>query len=194
MIGPRRPMQGISLHEGETNNGGNNVPRCQIDHDLRWSAIQAHQIGGRSHRDGKFAQVYWVIAKDTIDSRVAELLLWALEINGQSPRRFYYGVFVNHLCEAKGEQDGEASGNLRNMSLADSCFDFLSSIAKHRAAPGLWCGLSLRAWVCTLVIHLFWLPEGGYGQTGRTGKCIFNLRPGERSAGFKSCRSDNPAL
>jgi hypothetical protein len=35
--------EGISLHEGETNNGGNNVPRCQIDHDLRWSAIQAHQ-------------------------------------------------------------------------------------------------------------------------------------------------------
>ena len=79
MIGPRRPMQGISLHEGETNNGGNNVPRCQIDHDLRWSAIQAHQIDGRSHRDGKFAQVYWVVAKDTIDSRVAEVLLWKLE-------------------------------------------------------------------------------------------------------------------
>jgi hypothetical protein len=67
--------EGISLHEGETNNGGNNVPRCQIDHDLRWSAIQAHQIDGRSHRDGKFAQVYWVVAKETIDARVAEVLL-----------------------------------------------------------------------------------------------------------------------
>ena len=43
-------VEGISLHEGETNNGGNNVPRCQIDHDLRWSAIQAHQIDGRSHK------------------------------------------------------------------------------------------------------------------------------------------------
>src|SRR4029077_12333714 len=72
----------ISLHEGETNNGGNNVPRCQIDHDLRWSAIQAHQIDGRSHRDGKFAHVYWVVAKDTIDSRVAEVLLWKLESMG----------------------------------------------------------------------------------------------------------------
>jgi hypothetical protein len=72
-------VEGISLHEGETNNGGNSVPRCQIDHDLRWSAIQAHQIDGRSHRDGKFAQVYWVVAKDTIDSRVAEVLLWKLE-------------------------------------------------------------------------------------------------------------------
>jgi hypothetical protein len=50
-------VEGISLHEGETNNG-NDVPRYQIDHDLRWSGIQAHQIDGRSHRDGKFAQVY----------------------------------------------------------------------------------------------------------------------------------------
>jgi superfamily II DNA or RNA helicase len=74
--------EGISLHEGETNHGGNNVPRCQIDHDLRWSAIQAHQIDGRSHRDGKFAQVYWVVAKETIDARVAEVLLRKLESMG----------------------------------------------------------------------------------------------------------------
>jgi hypothetical protein len=75
-------VEGISLHEGEANNGGNNVPRCQIDHDLRWSAIQAHQIDGRSHRDGKFAQVYWVVAKETVDSRVAEVLLGKLESMG----------------------------------------------------------------------------------------------------------------
>jgi Domain of unknown function (DUF5710)/SNF2-related domain len=75
-------VEGISLHEGEANNGGNNVPRSQIDHDLRWSAIQAHQIDGRSHRDGKFAQVYWVAAKDTVDCRVAEVLLRKLESMG----------------------------------------------------------------------------------------------------------------
>jgi Domain of unknown function (DUF5710)/SNF2-related domain len=74
--------EGISLHEGETNIGGNNIPRCQIDHDLRWSAIQAHQIDGRSHRDGKFAQVYWIVAKETIDARVAEVLLRKLESMG----------------------------------------------------------------------------------------------------------------
>jgi hypothetical protein len=74
--------EGISLHQGETNAGGNNVPRCQIDHDLRWSAIQAHQIDGRSHRDGKFAQVYWVVARETIDIRVAEVLLRKLESMG----------------------------------------------------------------------------------------------------------------
>jgi len=85
-------VEGISLHEGETSNGGNNVPRCQIDHDLRWSAIQAYQIDGRSHRDGNFAQVYWVVAKDTIDSRVAEVLLRKLEsmgnLQGDSTRDF----------------------------------------------------------------------------------------------------------
>jgi hypothetical protein len=85
-------VEGISLHEGEANNGGNDVPRCQIDHDLRWSAIQAHQIDGRSHRDGKFAQVYWVVAKDTVDGRVAEVLLWKLEsmgnLQGDSTRDF----------------------------------------------------------------------------------------------------------
>ena len=84
--------EGISLHQGEINNGGNNVPRCQIDHDLRWSAIQAHQIDGRSHRDCKFAQVYWVVAKETIDSRVAEVLLRKLDsmcnLHGDSTKDF----------------------------------------------------------------------------------------------------------
>jgi hypothetical protein len=74
--------EGISLHEGESNNGGNDVPRCQIDLDLRWSAIQAHQIDGRSHRDGRFAQVYWMVARETIDVRVAEVLLRKLESMG----------------------------------------------------------------------------------------------------------------
>jgi len=30
----------------------------------------------------KFAQVYWVVAKGTVDSRVAEVLLWKLESMG----------------------------------------------------------------------------------------------------------------
>jgi Domain of unknown function (DUF5710)/SNF2-related domain len=91
-------VEGISLHEGEANNGGNNVPRCQIDHDLRWSAIQAHQIDGRSHRDGKFAQVYWVVAKETVDGRVAEVLLGKLEsmgnLQGDSTRDFEEILFA----------------------------------------------------------------------------------------------------
>jgi hypothetical protein len=38
------------------------------------STLQAHQIDGLFHRAGKFAQVYWVVAKDTVDCRVAEIL------------------------------------------------------------------------------------------------------------------------
>ena len=82
--------EGISLHQGEIDDGGNNVPRCQIDHDLRWSAIQAHQID-EPHADCKFAQVYWVVA-ETMDSRVAEVLLRKLDsmcnLHGDSTKDF----------------------------------------------------------------------------------------------------------
>ena len=90
-------IEGISLHQGEVNHGGNQVPRCQIDHDLRWSAIQAHQIDGRSHRDGKFAQVYWVVAKETIDGRVAEVLLGKMESMGNlqgDPTKDFEQIFA----------------------------------------------------------------------------------------------------
>jgi hypothetical protein len=52
------------------------------DSIARAAAIQAHQIDGRSHRDGKFAHVYWVVAKEKIDARVAEVLLRKLESMG----------------------------------------------------------------------------------------------------------------
>ena len=39
-------------------------------------------LDGCSHRDGKFAQVYWVVAKETIEARVAEVLLRKLESMG----------------------------------------------------------------------------------------------------------------
>ncbi len=59
--------EGISLHQGEHND----VPRSEVIHDLRWSAIQMAQIEGRCHRDGRFAQVYWAYADDTIEARIA---------------------------------------------------------------------------------------------------------------------------
>lgn len=62
--------EGISLHQGELNE----VPRSMVIHDLRWSAIQMAQIEGRCHRDGRFAQVYWAYAEDTIESRIAQLV------------------------------------------------------------------------------------------------------------------------
>lgn len=62
--------EGISLHQGEHND----VARSEIIHDLRWSAIQMAQIEGRCHRDGRFAQVYWAYADDTIEDRIARVV------------------------------------------------------------------------------------------------------------------------
>lgn len=62
--------EGISLHQGEYGD----APRSEIIHDLRWSAIQMAQIEGRCHRDGKFAQVYWAYADDTIEDRIARVV------------------------------------------------------------------------------------------------------------------------
>ncbi|HVH47551.1 MAG TPA: DEAD/DEAH box helicase [Labilithrix sp.] len=62
--------EGISLHQGEHVD----VPRSEVIHDLRWSAIQMAQIEGRCHRDGRFAQVYWAYADDTIEDRIARVV------------------------------------------------------------------------------------------------------------------------
>ena len=68
--------EGISLHQGETPAHGKNGdrPRSELIHDLRWSAIQMAQIEGRCHRDGRFAQVYWAYAADTIEERIAQVV------------------------------------------------------------------------------------------------------------------------
>jgi hypothetical protein len=62
--------EGISLHQGEHND----VARSEVIHDLRWSAIQLAQIEGRCHRDGRFAQVYWTYADDTVEERLAAVV------------------------------------------------------------------------------------------------------------------------
>ncbi|MGQ0505858.1 MAG: helicase-related protein [Myxococcaceae bacterium] len=62
--------EGISLHQGEHND----APRSEIIHDLRWSAIQMAQIEGRCHRDGRFAQVYWTFADDTVEEKIARVV------------------------------------------------------------------------------------------------------------------------
>lgn len=59
--------EGISLHQGEYED----VPRSLLIHDLRWSAIQMVQIEGRTHRDGQFAQAYWLLGEGTIEARIA---------------------------------------------------------------------------------------------------------------------------
>ena len=62
--------EGISLHQGEHND----VPRSEVIHDLRWSAIQMAQIEGRCHRDGRFAQVYWAYADGTVEEKIARVV------------------------------------------------------------------------------------------------------------------------
>lgn len=62
--------EGISLHQGEHND----AVRSEVIHDLRWSAIQMAQIEGRCHRDGRFAQVYWTYADDTLEERIATIV------------------------------------------------------------------------------------------------------------------------
>jgi hypothetical protein len=62
--------EGISLHEGEHGN----AKRACLIHDLRWSGIQMRQIEGRTHRDGKFSQVYWMLGADTVEEGIAEVV------------------------------------------------------------------------------------------------------------------------
>lgn len=71
--------EGISLHSGEFNN----VPRAQINHDPRWSAITANQIDGRSHRNGTFAPVYWMFLKNTIEERIITKLMERMTSMGE---------------------------------------------------------------------------------------------------------------
>lgn len=59
--------EGISLHQGQHED----VPRALLIHDLRWSAIQMSQIEGRCHRDGKFAQAYWLAGEGTVEAGIA---------------------------------------------------------------------------------------------------------------------------
>lgn len=63
--------EAISLHQGEYNN----AVRSMLIHDLRWSAIQMSQIEGRTHRDGKFSQIYWLFFNDSIEEKIAKIVL-----------------------------------------------------------------------------------------------------------------------
>lgn len=63
--------EAISLHQGEYNN----MPRSMLIHDLRWSAIQMSQIEGRTHRDGKFSQIYWLYCNKSIEENIAKIVL-----------------------------------------------------------------------------------------------------------------------
>jgi hypothetical protein len=71
--------EGISLHQGEYND----APRANLIHDVRWSAIQMKQIEGRTHRDGKFSQVYWMVAENTVEEQIAEIVAGRMRSMGR---------------------------------------------------------------------------------------------------------------
>ena len=58
------------MHQGEYND----ARRANLIHDVRWSAIQMKQIEGRTHRDGRFSQVYWMVAENTVEEQIAEIV------------------------------------------------------------------------------------------------------------------------
>jgi SNF2-related domain/Helicase conserved C-terminal domain len=64
--------EAISLHEGEFID--HDAKRSNVIHDLRWSAIQMKQIEGRTHRDGKFSQTYWMLGEGTVEEELAEIV------------------------------------------------------------------------------------------------------------------------
>lgn len=86
----------ISLHQ-ET---PDSKPRAQVVHDLRWSAIEQEQVDGRSHRNGTHAPVYWCFARNTIEERVATILLKKME--AMNTLRGDEGSF-NHIYQEIGK-------------------------------------------------------------------------------------------
>jgi SNF2 family DNA or RNA helicase len=89
----------ISLHkEGKTDK-----ERAQVVHDLRWSGIEQEQIDGRSHRNGEHAPVYWCFARNTIEERVAEILLGKLEsMNTLRGDTTTFGAIYQEIAGATG--------------------------------------------------------------------------------------------
>ena len=85
------------------------MPRSEIIHDLRWSAIQMAQIEGRCHRDGRFAQVYWVYADRTIEERIARVVARRIqamkEMIGDETETLRE---IERLLDASGEDRDEA--------------------------------------------------------------------------------------
>ena len=74
--------EGVSLHQGEDFGDGRkatNVPRTMLVHDPRYSGLDALQIEGRTHRDGKNSNIYYMYAADTVEEQVVGRLLERLK-------------------------------------------------------------------------------------------------------------------
>lgn len=75
------PAEGFSLHQSELladGEYGSDAARAMVVHDPRYSGIEALQIEGRTHRDGKSATVYYMFSEDTVEEDIVKTLLGRL--------------------------------------------------------------------------------------------------------------------
>jgi hypothetical protein len=74
----------ISLHAGELLPGGtaaSDTPRVGLFHQPRFSGIQARQVTGRTHRDGRTSPWRIAYAEDTVEEQVAKVMVERLAVS-----------------------------------------------------------------------------------------------------------------
>jgi hypothetical protein len=77
----------ISLHAGELLPDGSpasDVPRVGLFHQPRFSGIQARQVTGRTHRDGRSSPWRIAFAEDTVEEQVARVMVERLAVSGSA--------------------------------------------------------------------------------------------------------------
>jgi hypothetical protein len=77
----------ISLHAGELLPDGttaSDTPRVGLFHQPRFSGIQARQVTGRTHRDGKSSPWRVAYAEDTVEEQVARVMVERLVVSGST--------------------------------------------------------------------------------------------------------------
>jgi hypothetical protein len=77
----------ISLHAGETLPDGraaSGTPRVGLFHQPRFSGIQARQVTGRTHRDGRTSPWRIAFAEDTVEEQVARVMVERLAVSGST--------------------------------------------------------------------------------------------------------------
>jgi hypothetical protein len=75
----------MSLHAGELLPDGRSAsetPRVGLFHQPRFSGIQARQVTGRTHRDGRTSPWRIAFAEDTVEEQVARVMVERLAVSG----------------------------------------------------------------------------------------------------------------
>ncbi|UOY00604.1 helicase [Blastococcus sp. PRF04-17] len=77
----------ISLHAGELLPDGRSAtenPRVGLFHQPRFSGIQARQVTGRTHRDGRTSPWRIAFAEDTVEEQIARVMVERLAVSGSA--------------------------------------------------------------------------------------------------------------